>query len=118
MSGDDFEFPVLPPADQREGHDPPDPPRRSWPRPALFTTRIGVLPHSTDQGALEALASTLKALVRGGDLVRDLLDPTTILVDLFGLVAADVIDPDFVIFAIKRQGYAIDAYRCGPEEFR
>lgn len=80
---------------------------------------VALRPHSVDVPALAALDATTKALRGGGPLA---LKDGEIWVDFAGFVYAKVADPGFVVFAVKRQGYALDAFDVSgvvqlPEEW-
>ena len=62
-----------------------------------------VTPYSTDEKAVLATASTLEALVGMHECILPLTSTGKLLVKSS--------DPDFLIFAIKNQGYAADAVR-------
>lgn len=70
-----------------------------------------VTPHSTAPDALAATARTLAALP--GTTVAYEADGTPAL-DSAGRLRLSSADPDFVLFAIKQQGYALDAVKEVP----
>lgn len=74
--------------------------------------RVFVTPHSTEPSALEATASTLLALHPAGGHVptRDPEGKLALTAD--GRMVVESRDPDFLVFAVRRQGYGLDAERA------
>lgn len=67
-----------------------------------------VTPHSTASNSLAATATVLSTIQPiGGHLCRRAADGALILKD--GKLVVDSVNPDFLIFAVKQQGYAASA---------
>jgi len=73
--------------------------------------RIKVKPHSLELSALESTENTLKSVPGGGLFVRNVEDAYE--VDGDGFLTLQCEDPEFMLFAVVKQGWVKEAKQAG-----